>query len=420
MQKRLLFLICFILLFCGCNQKRELVIEGVIEQNKTELISIHYPKTGIEKLDKEISTYISNTRTNLEQYIKKNVYIEDIPELNIDYEYKVVGNRYSNIVLTTFFTSPLLAHPIHEIKTFVFDQKENKFLYLSDIAPINIGKIKTELLKQHQDCILLENLETTFQNPNALKFTFTDHSIRLYFSPYEIASGNCGIIKYEFPNTKFNILLEKDSIQNTSLLYQPNKKVLSPFKPTIALTFDDGPSKYTKEIVKLLNEYEANATFFILGNKVENYHDTLAYVLKSGNELGNHSYNHKKLTKLSSKELHNQIEMTNNIVKKTLNYDIRLLRPTYGATSGSLKSNIDMEIVLWNVDTQDWKLRNSKKIYEKALHDIKDGKIVLMHDIYKSTLESLKLLLPELKKRGYQIVTVSELKQIQEMRHEKK
>ena len=111
--------------------------------------------------------------------------------------------------------------------------------------------------------------------------------------------------------------------------------------------------------------------------------------------------------------------MTNEVVKKTLGYDIRLFRPTYGATSNSLKSNINMEIVLWNVDTEDWKLRNSKKIYEKALHDIKDGKIILMHDIYKSTLESLKLLLPELKKQGYQIVTVSELKEIQAKRNEK-
>lgn len=418
MKKWFLFLISFIPLFCGCNHKQELTIEGVIEQNKTELISIHYPKTGFPKLDKEITSYISNTKTNLKQYIKENTYIEDLPELNIDYEYKVVGNRYSNIVLTTFFTSPLLAHPINEVKTFVFDQKENKFLQLSDIVTINVGKIKMELLKQHQDCILIEDLEKVFQNTSSLKFTFTDQSVILYFNPYEIASGNCGIIKYEFQNKNFLIPIEKSSVQKTSL-YKPNKKELSPLKPTIALTFDDGPSKYTKEIVKLLNEYDANATFFILGNKVENYHDTLSYVLESGNELGNHSYNHKKLTKLSSKELHNQIEMTNNIVKKTLDYDIHLFRPTYGATSNLLKSNVNMEIVLWNVDTEDWKLRNSKKIYKKALHDIKDGKIILMHDIYNSTLESLKLLLPELKKQGYQIVTVSELKEIQAIRNEK-
>lgn len=416
MKKWFLFLIIFVPLFCGCNKRQELTIEGVIEQNKTELISIHYPKTGFEKLDKEINTYISNTRTKLNQYIKENAYIENIPELNIDYEYKVIGNRYSNIVLTTFFTSPLLAHPINEIKTFVFDQKENKFLKLSDIAVIHTGKFKMELLKQHQDCISIDELEKTFHNQKNLKFTFTDHSIILYFNPYEIASGNCGIIKYEFSNKDFLIPIEKNSIQKTSL-YKPNKKELSPFKPTIALTFDDGPSKYTKEIVKLLNEYDANATFFILGNKVENYHDTLTYVLESGNELGNHSYNHKKLTRLSSKELHNQIDKTNEIVKKTLDYDIHLFRPTYGATSNSLKSNINMEIVLWNVDTKDWKLRNSKKIYEKALHDIKDGKIILMHDIYKSTLESLKLLLPKLKSQGYQIVTVSELKEIQAKRN---
>lgn len=418
MKKWTLFFSIWLLLFCGCNKIQKLEIEGVIEQNKTEIISIHYPKTGISKLDKEIDTYISKTRANLNQYIKENVYIKNIPELNIDYEYKIIGNRYCNIILKTFFTSPLLAHPINQIKTFVFDQKKNKFLRLSDIASIPIGTIKMELLKIHHDCILIQELEKTFQNPDSLKFTFNDHSITLYFDPYEISSGNCGIIQYEFANETFKINIEKNSVQNT-FEYHPNRKELSVFKPTIAFSFDDGPSKYTKEIVKLLNEYEANATFFILGNKVENYHDTLTYVLKSGNELGNHSYNHKKLTRLSSKELHSQVEMTNQIVKKTLDYDIRLLRPTYGATSKFLKSNIDMEIVLWNIDTEDWKSRNSKKIYEKTIHDIKDGKIILMHDIYKSTLDALKLILPELKKQGYQIVTVSELKEIQKKRNEK-
>lgn len=418
MRKWGLLLGIWILLFCGCEKPSKLVIEGVIEESTTEIISIHYPKTGISKLDQKINTYISNVRIELSLYIKKNVYTNDIPELNIDYEYKVIGNRYSNVVLTTFFTSPLLAHPKNEVQTFVYDKKEHTFLNLSDIVTLNPGKIKMELLKQFQDCISVSKLEEAFNNLNSLKFTFTGKSITLYFNPYEIADGNCGIIKYEFPNNQFKISIEKETIEKMSS-YHPPKKELSIYKPTIALTFDDGPSKYTKDVVQLLNKYDANATFFILGNKVENYHDTLMYVLESGNELGNHSYNHKKLTRLSKEELHSQIDMTNEIVKKTLDYDIRLFRPTYGATSNQLKSNLNMEIVLWNVDTRDWQLRNSKKIYAKALHDIKDGKIILMHDIYKSTLDALELILPELKKQGYQIVTVSELKEIQAKRHEK-
>ena len=112
--------------------------------------------------------------------------------------------------------------------------------------------------------------------------------------------------------------------------------------------------------------------------------------------------------------------MTNQVVKDTLNYDIKLLRPTYGSITKNLQKKIEMDIILWNVDTYDWKLRNAKKIADKTLTDIKDGKVVLMHDIYETTYESLKIILPELEKQGYQIVTVSELKEIERLRNESK
>lgn len=417
MKKWILFFGLWILLFCGCSRHSELVIEGIIEENNNEMISIHYPKIGIKKLDSQIETYILKQKESFHQYMLTKS-MENDQELNIDYQYQEIGKRYLNITLTTFFTSSTMAHPSKEVKTFVFDKQKNRFLMLSDIASINVGRVKMNILTLHPDCIFPHELDKVFENTDTLKFTFARDSITLYFNPYEIASGNCGIIKYKFPFTDFKIELQDDQIKNT-FEYHPIHKELSISKPTIALTFDDGPSKYTKEIVTLLNKYDANATFFILGTKVKNYHDTLTYVLENGNEIGNHSYNHKKLTRLNSDELQEQIDLTNQVVKETLDYEIRFLRPTYGAVTKKLKKETDMEIVLWNVDTLDWKLKNSKKIYEKVIRDVGDRKIILMHDIYKSTLEALKLILPELKNRGYQIVTVSDLKDIEKKRNEK-
>lgn len=408
-----------LILITGCQKsKKEFSIEGIIEENETEMIGIHYPLTGIKKLDQQIEKYVFDTKKTFNKQVPKEISLRH-SELNIDYKYWTIGDRYHNIVLTTFMTTFHLAHPIHDIKTFVYDAKNNQFLKLTDIANIKKSNLKQQFIHLYKDSIIINQLETALEQSN-IKFTFKENQITLYFNPFEIASGSVGIIEYQFPYEQFKIEMKKKERTKNTFNYHPINKKLSITKPTIALTFDDGPSKYTKEIVELLNKYNASATFFILGNKVENYHETLEFVLKNGNELGNHSYNHKQLTRLSEKDLNSQIDATNKIVKQTLNYDIQLLRPTYGAITSQLRKKINMDIVLWNVDTKDWKLKNSEKIAKKALSDIKDGKTVLMHDIYKTTVGALKIILPELKKQGYQIVTVSELKEIEKLRSESK
>lgn len=423
MKKIVLILLISIFLLCSCTpSKKEFSIEGIIEESRNGIIGIHYPKTGIQSLDKEIESYIFKTKENFENEYTKYLTLKETAELNIDYEYFEIQNRYYNVALITFKNAPTLTHEIYEVKTFVYDKKTDRFITLNELANFNFDTIKMEVIKKYKTCILTNQLENTLSNGSIqkLKFLFTSKSVILYFNPGEIADYSCGIIKYEFPVTNFKIDIEPENIVKKTFHYHPNSKELSAHKPTIALTFDDGPSKYTKQIVELLNKYEANATFFILGNKVKNYEETLKFLLESGNEIGNHSYNHKKLSTLSKEELQNQIEQTNKVVKETLDYDIKFLRPTYGAIGKNLRKNINMEIVLWNVDTTDWKLKNSKAIANKTLHDIKDEKVILMHDIYKSTVDALKIILPELKKQGYQIVTVSELKEIQKIRNETK
>lgn len=423
MKKIIPFFIFVIFFFCACaTSKKEISIEGIIEESEKGIIGIHYPKTGISSLDKKIESYIFKTKEDFENEYIKFLTLKETAELNIDYEYFEIQNRYCNVSFITFKNAPTIVHEIYEVKTFIYDKKTDQFMTLDEIANLNLDTIKLELIKKYKTCILMDHLENSLSKNSIqkIKFLFTTKSVILYFNPGEIAESSCGIMRYEIPVTNFKIDIEPEDSVKKTFNYHPSTKELSTSKPTIALTFDDGPSKYTKQIIELLNQYDANATFFILGNKVKNYEETLKFLLENGNEIGNHSYNHKKLSRLSKDELQNQIEQTNKVVKETLNYDIKFLRPTYGAISENLRKNTNMEIVLWNVDTTDWKLKNSKTIASKTLHDIKDEKIILMHDIYKSTLEALKIILPELKKQGYQIVTVSELKEIQKIKNETK
>lgn len=185
----------------------------------------------------------------------------------------------------------------------------------------------------------------------------------------------------------------------------------------VALTFDDGPSIYTEEILNTLKKYNSNATFFVLGNKIDNYNNIIIKMYENGNEIGNHSYNHRWLTKLSTEEQKEQINKTQEIIKKYTGYEPIYMRPTYGSINKKLRKNINLEVVLWNVDTKDWKYKNVNTIVNNALTNVKDGSIILMHDTHERTSEAVKILVPKLIEKGYQLVTISELKEVKKIRN---
>jgi peptidoglycan/xylan/chitin deacetylase (PgdA/CDA1 family) len=180
--------------------------------------------------------------------------------------------------------------------------------------------------------------------------------------------------------------------------------------PMVAFTFDDGPNpEYTQRILDVLTANYSHATFFVVGNNAENYPDMLKAISLAGCEIGNHTYGHKNLTSLTTDEVEEQIDKVNRAVRKATGESTTVIRPPYGAYNDEVLSLMQEPVVLWDLDTEDWDSRNAKKVTEKVLENIKDGDIVLMHDIYDSTAEAVETLVPKLKEQGYQIVSVSEL-----------
>ena len=190
---------------------------------------------------------------------------------------------------------------------------------------------------------------------------------------------------------------------------EESKRIIDPDKPMIALTFDDGPSKYTSEILETLKSNNSSATFFVLGQEADKYKDTVKLIIEEGSEVGNHTYNHKDLTKLSDEEINNQILNTENLIYGSSGYISSLVRPPYGASDANLNKKISRPIIKWSVDTRDWQSRDAQKVTSHVLNTVKDGDIVLMHDIYESTNEASKTFIPKLVEMGYQLVTISEL-----------
>lgn len=183
----------------------------------------------------------------------------------------------------------------------------------------------------------------------------------------------------------------------------------------IALTFDDGPSTNTPRLLDGLAEYDAKATFFVLGHRLEAKSDIVKRLSDEGHSIGNHSFNHKQLTKLSAKDINYQIDETSELIFGITGQDTILLRPPYGAKNSKLidiAKSKNMSVINWNIDPEDWKNKSAKDISQHIINKAKDGDIILLHDIYSNSVDAALIVVQELSKKGYQFVTVDKLIEI--------
>lgn len=180
-------------------------------------------------------------------------------------------------------------------------------------------------------------------------------------------------------------------------------------QPMVALTFDDGPGKRTGELLDALEKYDAHATFFMLGQKVSQYKSEVKKMKDIGCELGGHSYDHANFTKLSPDSIQKQMNTTNDKLLEAAGSKATVMRPPYGAINDTVKANVGLPMILWNIDTLDWKTRNAQKTIDTVMELVGDGDVILMHDIHSETIDAALELIPKLEDAGYQLVTVSEL-----------
>lgn len=180
-------------------------------------------------------------------------------------------------------------------------------------------------------------------------------------------------------------------------------------KKMIALTFDDGPNYNTSKVIDVLNKYDIKATFFVLGSRAINNKDILKKMADSGMEIGNHTYNHLLLTKYDENKIRSEIEDTSEVIYSATKKRPKLLRPSYGSVNNKIKKVANMPIIIWDIDTLDWKYHNSKRITSRVVNKVRDGDIILMHDIYSASLNALSNIISILQDNGYEFVTIDEL-----------
>lgn len=188
-----------------------------------------------------------------------------------------------------------------------------------------------------------------------------------------------------------------------------SERYIDPTKPIIALSFDDGPTIYTPKILDMLAQYGATATFFMVGYFIDVRKSTVQAVYDAGCEVGNHSINHPNLKTLSKEEVTKELIGNYNKLTAILGTGYHLIRPPYGNYNDTVKAVANAPLINWSIDTEDWKSRNAQSVFEMVKKYAKDGAIILMHDLYESSMNGAALAVPWLIEQGYQVCSVSEM-----------
>lgn len=197
----------------------------------------------------------------------------------------------------------------------------------------------------------------------------------------------------------------KDYYFNDDGSYNSEKR-----RPMLALTLDDGPGQYTDTLLDCLEENNARATFFMLGQNVESYPDTVKRMVELGCEIGNHSYDHQNLVNLSLDAAAEEYSKTDNALIQACGQASTVARAPYGSWNQDIINTIGKPFFMWSLDSLDWSYKDEELDYNSVMTgDLTDGTIILMHDIHEPTVNALLRIIPELTAQGYKFVTVSEL-----------
>jgi len=404
-MKRII-LFCLILFLTGCTKSPS--VFTMVERADTGIRNVHYPITKVKKVDEALNSYVNEVYQIFFTHHANGKYL--CPELNIDYTYQHLEDRYLNITLFTYILDEVNHPPIDDVFSLFFDKSSHSFLSLKEVIKEESWENFSSLTKAEFQQQLPSFQEQEIQN---LAFQIEEEVFSLYF----VHEEELFTVTFPLDAVPLKFSFEPSPTPQEKII--PVSNSIDPKLPVVAITFDDGPTDYTNEVLQILKENDAVATFFVLGNKVEMYQNVIRDLVKNGSEIGNHTYNHKWLSRLSEGEIRFQIEKTQEKIKNITGIAPKFLRPTYGEVNQKIRRNTDLNIALWTVDPKDWKQKSPQKIASSILDIVEDEDIILLHDNHKRSVSALKILLPELKKQGYQFVTLSELTEVKRIREGK-
>lgn len=381
----LLYIITLIILFGVIsivinNYSSKYNIKMYSSHKKTSIIDkkqntiVYYPYFKDDKVNKIVKSYVFD-------YVKKyKLTSSNNKKLNINYEI----NNFDNYVNIVFYIDNSLSNiKNHNI---LIDINKKEKIKITDL--INKEELESEIVKEvhnKYDDDISKKVEKS--NINDFTYIFKNNTLLVYFN---------NIDSKEKPFIKINL--------ESKMVFKDISKI-----KYVAFTFDDGPSLYTSEILDILESSGSSATFFEIGKNMKNNEEIVKKIYLSNSEVGTHSYSHKDLTTLKTSSLLSEINTSSIIYNSITKDNLKYIRPPYGKYNKKVLSYSAYPVILWSIDTKDWKHGDKDKTINNIIKNVEDGSIILMHDSVKSTVDAVCEVIPMLNDMNYEVVSVSKL-----------
>jgi len=406
----------------------------VIRQTSREKVSIEYPITKNNKINKTIAQVITRDDRDF-RYIATNVLSFNQP-MTETISYQITHNNSAALSIIVNIKQDIHgAHPVSLTHFWTFDKKSGEVISLSDLTEQSEKAAEeivvaarnniNETIKQRQQAEL--DLNETITQETLSNFIITDggNSLAWPIGQASLLPSAYGEMTIKVPIDAVAKYLQNPTARKLANIPKPPEPKPTP-KPApaapapasttgnkvIALTFDDGPGPYTAQLLDILDQHGAKATFFLIGSKVSSQANVVRSIHARGHQLGNHSWSHPELPKLPVDQIAGEIDRTNDAIKQATGVTPTVMRPPYGAVNSAVLEQLrlrGMSSILWSVDTRDWADRNSEIVCSRAVAGAHPGAIILMHDIHQTSVGAVPCILSALKQQGYSFVTVQGL-----------
>ena len=403
----------------------------VTRDTKHEKVSIEYPITGNSKINKLIARTIDRADGDF-RHTATNAPTFDRP-MTETISYQVTHNNSTALSMIVNIKQDMHgAHPVSLTHFWTFDKKSSEVIGLDNLTEKSEEAIKAivtaarhdvaQTIKQRQQAEA--NLDEMITKETLANFTIADDGNTLVWpiGQASLLPSAYGEMTIKVPIAAVAKYLQNPTARKLANIPKPPepKPKPAPAAPpaansggkVIALTFDDGPGPYTAQLLDILDQHSAKATFFLIGSKVSSQANVVRSVHARGHQLGNHSWSHPELPKLPADQIAGEVDRTNDAIKQATGVTPSILRPPYGAVNGVVLEQLrlrGMSSILWSVDTRDWADRNSDIVCSRAVAGAHPGAIILMHDIHQTSVNAVPCILSALKQQGYSFVTVQGL-----------
>lgn len=385
---------------------------------------VEYPITSIESIDNQIKTRVEALSNEFFEEVKRAPQLSEPATQNISYQ--VYLNDQQFLSLAIFIHQDMRgAHPGAHTLFWTFDKKTGQPVTISQLFDNQrpaidnfLNTIKTAVRQQVKNTQLDdEYFKQALGDGNNLSFIAKDkQTIEFLFGRGTVGPQSAGEIGVNVKVNTFKASLQNQlakSLFDIQTIQPPTPTPPKPTEKVIALTYDDGPGAHTGRLLDILRDKQAKATFYVIGRQVPAHADLIKRIIAEQHEIGNHTWDHPNLSKLTVPQIEKQLTDTTNAIKSAEpQAQIRTVRPPYGAYSQGVldvMARQGLANIMWSVDTRDWADRKADIVCNRAVTSAQPGAIILLHDIHGSSVDATPCIIDGLKKAGYKLVTVSEL-----------